>query len=73
MEGTWRKYKDKSVDEIITLLHTFPDWKDVYKGEKVSIPTEKILKGVQEGFPVVDEIIKEHVREQEVIDKALSR
>ena len=73
MEGTWRKYKDKSVDEIITLLHTFPNWKDVYKGEKVSIPTEKMLEGDQEGFPKVSEIIKEYVKEQEVIDKALSR
>lgn len=72
MEEVWEKYKNKNVDEIIELLHTFPEWKDVYRKEKVAIPIEKILEGTQDGFPEVHETIKEYVKEQEALKTALN-
>ena len=71
MEEVWERYKDKNVDEIINLLHTFPEWKDVYKKEKVPIPIEKILEGEQKGFPEVGTAIKEYVKEQTALEAAL--
>lgn len=72
IEGVWEKWKDKSTDETIEILHTFPEWKDVYKKAKTPIPTKKILEGEQEGFPKVSAIIKEYVEEQEALEAALA-
>ena len=71
MEEVWEKWKDKSTNETIEILHTFPEWKDVYKGIKIKIPIEKILEGEQKGFPKVSKMIKEYVEEQEALEVAL--